>query len=62
MDMCPFEAISFNPEKGVCEINPILCKGCGNCASTCPSQSVQLKGYKPQQLSAQIRAIAESFI
>jgi heterodisulfide reductase subunit A2 len=62
MDMCPFEAISFNPEKGVCEINPILCKGCGNCASTCPSQSVQLKGYKPQQLSAQIRAIAESFV
>jgi heterodisulfide reductase subunit A2 len=62
MDMCPFDAISFNPEKGVCEINPILCKGCGNCASTCPSQSVQLKGYKPQQLSAQIRAIAESFV
>ncbi len=61
MDMCPFEAISYNAEKGVCEINPILCKGCGNCASTCPSQSVQLKGFKPQQLSAQIRAIAESF-
>jgi heterodisulfide reductase subunit A2 len=59
--MCPFEAIAYVPEKGVCEINPILCKGCGNCASTCPSQSVQLKGYKPQQLSAQIRAIAESF-
>lgn len=61
MDMCPFEAISYNAAQGVCEINPILCKGCGNCASTCPSQSVQLKGYKPRQISAQIRAIAEAF-
>ena len=57
MNVCPYEAIIFNREKGVCEVQEILCKGCGNCASTCPSHSALLKGYKPEQLLAQIRAI-----
>ncbi len=57
MNVCPYEAIIFNREKGVCEVQDILCKGCGNCASTCPSHSALLRGYKPEQLLAQIRAI-----
>jgi heterodisulfide reductase subunit A len=57
LTVCPYEAIVFNNEKRVCEVKEILCKGCGNCASTCPSQSAILKGYKPEQLLAQIRAI-----
>lgn len=56
MDVCPFQAISFNEKKNICEINEILCKGCGNCAATCPSQSAMLKGFKPQQLLSMIRA------
>jgi len=57
LDVCPYNAITFNTEARTCEINRVLCKGCGNCASTCPSQSVQLKGYKPEQLLSQIRAV-----
>ena len=57
LNVCPFDAIIFNREKNVCEVKEILCKGCGNCASTCPSHSAILKGYKPEQLLAQIRAI-----
>jgi len=56
LDVCPFGAISYDPQKRICEVNQILCKGCGNCASTCPSQSARLKGFKPQQLLAQVRA------
>ena len=56
LPMCPYEAITFNPEKRVCEVNEILCKGCGNCAATCPSHSAQLAGFKPEQLLAQIGA------
>ena len=56
MDVCPYQAISFNQEKYICEINEILCKGCGNCAATCPSHSAMLKGFKPQQLLSMIRA------
>ena len=57
VEMCPYDAIQYLPDKGICEVNRILCKGCGCCASTCPSQSATLKGYKPQQLLSQIRAI-----
>ncbi len=57
LNVCPFEAIVFNSQKNVCEVQEILCKGCGNCASTCPSQSAILRGYRPEQLLAQIRAI-----
>lgn len=57
MNVCPYDAIIFDKDKGVCQVQDILCKGCGNCASTCPSQSALLKGYKPEQLLAQIRAI-----
>ncbi len=56
IDTCPYQAISYNPKLGACEVNEVLCKGCGNCAATCPSHSIKLKGYKPDQLFAQIRA------
>jgi len=56
LSVCPYDAISFNEKKQICEVNEILCKGCGNCAATCPSQSAMLRGFKPQQLLAQIRA------
>ncbi len=57
MEMCPYEAISYVPEKNICQVNTVLCKGCGCCAATCPSQSARLKGFKPEQLLFQIRAI-----
>jgi len=57
LNVCPYQAITFNNETKVCEVKDILCKGCGNCASTCPSHSAILRGYKPEQLLAQIRAI-----
>lgn len=57
MDMCPYGAIDYLPEEKICQVNTILCKGCGSCASTCPSQSAMLKGFKPDQLLAQIRAV-----
>ncbi|WDP93194.1 MAG: CoB--CoM heterodisulfide reductase iron-sulfur subunit A family protein [Desulfobacter sp.] len=56
LPMCPYEAISFNEDKHICEINEILCKGCGNCAATCPCHSALLRGFKPDQLLAQIGA------
>ncbi|MFO7985053.1 MAG: CoB--CoM heterodisulfide reductase iron-sulfur subunit A family protein [Desulfatiglandaceae bacterium] len=57
MDMCPYGAIGYLPEQNICEVNTILCKGCGCCAATCPSQSASLKGFKPQQVLAQIRGL-----
>lgn len=57
LNVCPYDAIVYTREAGVCEVQEILCKGCGNCAATCPSHSAILRGYRPEQLLAQIRAI-----
>ncbi len=57
ISVCPYDAITFNSKTAICEVTEILCKGCGNCASTCPSHSAVLRGYRPEQLLAQIRAI-----
>jgi heterodisulfide reductase subunit A len=58
MQVCPYQAIHYDQHSLICRVNEILCKGCGNCASTCPSQSAKLRGYKPEQLNSQIRALA----
>jgi len=56
LNACPYQAISFNENSNVCEVNEVLCKGCGNCAAACPSQSARLKGFMQKQVLAQIRA------
>lgn len=57
LNVCPYEAIKYDSKKRVCVVQEILCKGCGNCAATCPSHSIILRGYRPEQLLAQIRAL-----
>ena len=54
MDICPYAAISYDKEKAKCEINAVLCKGCGGCAATCPSGSITLEGFRHDQIYAQI--------
>ena len=60
LDVCPFGAINYFEDRHICQINQVLCKGCGACAATCPSASVELMGFRPQQLYAQIdKALVE---
>ncbi|MEW5721801.1 MAG: 4Fe-4S dicluster domain-containing protein, partial [Thermodesulfobacteriota bacterium] len=55
--VCPFGAISYLPEERVCRVNEVICKGCGSCAAACPSRSARLRGFTPEQICAQIRAV-----
>jgi len=55
IQVCPYGAISFNPDKGAAQINEALCKGCGACAATCPSEAAVLMGFNNKELYAQIR-------
>ena len=56
INVCPYNAITYNPEKGVAEVNPALCKGCGACAAACPSEAPVLLGFSNRQLYAQIKS------
>ncbi|KKK88462.1 hypothetical protein LCGC14_2742940, partial [marine sediment metagenome] len=42
----------------VAEINQGLCQGCGACAVTCRSKSIEVQGYRDDQLYAAINAIS----
>ncbi len=55
INVCPYGAITFNPEIKVAEINAALCKGCGACAAACPSEAPMLMGFNNEQLYAQIK-------
>jgi heterodisulfide reductase subunit A len=54
--VCPYEAITFDQEKFVAQVNQALCKGCGACAAACPSEAPILMGFDNNQLYAQIKS------
>jgi heterodisulfide reductase subunit A len=55
IQVCPYNAISFNAQKKVAEVNEALCKGCGACAAACPSEAPVLMGFNNSEIYAQIR-------
>jgi heterodisulfide reductase subunit A len=54
LKVCPYEAIRYLEDKRICEINEVICKGCGACAATCQSASAQLRRFTSEQIYAQI--------
>ena len=60
LDVCPYTAISYMDEEGKCEVNEVLCKGCGGCAATCSSGSIALRGFRYDQIYAQIEKAFET--
>jgi heterodisulfide reductase subunit A len=54
LKVCPYEAIRYLEDKRICEINEVICKGCGACAATCQSASAQLRRFTSGQIYAQI--------
>ena len=65
-DVCPYTAIESkviydrngNPVKTVASVNEGLCHGCGTCSAACRSASIQLKGFKDDQILAEVDALA----
>lgn len=56
---CPYNAIKWQAF-GTPEVIEVVCKGCGICAATCPVSAMQLRHFKDEQITPQIRAILDS--
>ena len=62
VDPCPYQAVTLieyawqNGVKKTVDINESVCKGCGTCMATCPKGGVYIKGFKLEQIGAQIEA------
>ena len=52
--LCPFNAISFDEDRMVTEINPALCQGCGTCVAAYPAGAIDGSGFSNEQILAQI--------
>ncbi len=55
--VCPYSAIEIDEENKVAKVNEALCKGCGACAASCRSGSIDLRGFRNEELVAAIQAI-----
>jgi heterodisulfide reductase subunit A2 len=60
---CEYEAITVtaDPKKGVLvsKIDEIRCEGCGQCAVACCNKAITVNNFRPEQVEAMVRAIAE---
>jgi heterodisulfide reductase subunit A len=62
VEPCPYNAITLiefmkqGAVKKTVEVNESACKGCGGCQATCPKKGIFVKGFKLDQISAQVEA------
>jgi heterodisulfide reductase subunit A len=61
VELCPFEAITFDEENKVAVVNSSLCKGCGTCTAACTAGASRLQGFRSDQIFEQIEAAASAW-
>jgi heterodisulfide reductase subunit A len=57
LSVCPYKAVFYDEEKGVCKVEDILCAGCGICVPACPSSAISLAGFTEEQVKAEVSGV-----
>ncbi|MBE9505029.1 MAG: CoB--CoM heterodisulfide reductase iron-sulfur subunit A family protein, partial [Proteobacteria bacterium] len=66
LNICPYGAITAkeikdrdgNVIREVAEVNDGVCQGCGLCNAACRSKTIELRGFKDDQIFAEINSLA----
>ncbi len=54
-NLCPFNAIEYDAERGVSHVVTAMCKGCGTCVAACPGGFITGAHFNNDQVMAEIR-------
>lgn len=57
LQLCPYQAITWNEDDKVAGISDILCHGCGTCVAACPSGAIRGLGFTRAMLRAEIEGV-----
>ena len=55
LQVCGYDAIYFDDERGISVVNEAVCRGCGNCVGSCPSGSIRTKHFTNLQLYQEVK-------
>ncbi|MFO8056799.1 MAG: FAD-dependent oxidoreductase [bacterium] len=56
IEVCPYEARSFDAEKNCIIVDPAACQACGMCEATCPNNAAEVPGWNEKKTMAVIEA------
>jgi heterodisulfide reductase subunit A len=61
LEVCPYSAIEIVDVEGakVARVKSAMCTGCGACVVECPTGAMVIKGFKDDQIEAEIDAMME---
>ncbi|MDA3837579.1 MAG: FAD-dependent oxidoreductase [Candidatus Delongbacteria bacterium] len=55
LQVCKYDSIYFDEDKGISVVNEAICRGCGNCIGSCPSGSIRSKHFTNPQLYQEVK-------
>ena len=50
LNVCVYDAIYFDEDRGISVVNEAVCRGCGNCVGSCPSGSIRTRHFTNPQI------------
>ena len=56
ISVCPYQAITFLEDRGICEVNPAICTGCGSCAVACPTGAADVFHFDDRKVLTMVKA------
>lgn len=56
IEACPYGARALDIEETKVTVNPLMCQGCGSCATVCPNSASILVGFSKQQMMSMLDA------